>query len=141
MATESLPVRVRRLILEAVRAGRFKSEADFLKQVGLSNGYLGEQASRKNATKPPSLRVDTVQQMAELLGMKVSELIGENPSDPPVDIYEGRAWAIDAARRLKLPEAAIQLVLAEDPGRDPGRMYWFRRIEAESERIRPASEL
>lgn len=146
MATESLHERLYRLVAEAVRAGRFESHTDFLKQAGLSSGYFGEQRSRAErnaggAKGDSSMRIDTAQGLAKLLGMTLSQFIGESEGPPIVDIHEGRAWAVNAARNLRFPEAAIQVVLAESRSDDPGMMYWFRRIEAESERIRPASHL
>jgi hypothetical protein len=142
MSQESVLDRMLRLIDEAVRAGRFNSRTDFLEQAGLSNGYIGELRQRTDRDPASSVRGKTARQIATLLAVPVGMLLGEEGDEPPlVDVYVERAWAIQAARNLQLPEAAIQLVLREDPGRDPGRMYWFRRIEAEAERIRPASQL
>lgn len=124
-----------------MRAGRFRSEAHFLAEVGLSSGYLGEFATRIEKNPAASMRTATMSRVSELLGVPVAALLAENDeTEPPVvDIYPERAWAIAAARNLQLPEAAIQLVLKEDPGKDPGRLYWFHRIESEAERVRPAS--
>lgn len=131
-------IRLLRLVDEAVAAGRFNSRADFLAQADLTSGYFGEfETKRPNGT----IKLDTARRFAELLGTSIASLTGEDAEEPPViDKFEGRAWAIGAARNMQLPEAAIQLVLKEDPGHDPGRWYWFRRIEAEAERLRPASE-
>jgi hypothetical protein len=129
--------RAEQLIEEAVRAGRFNSKTDFLRQAGYSSGYFGERRSAAQKNPDASMGVDTAQKFAAMLGVPVSMLLhpeqGEEP--PLVDKYPGRAFAITAARMLQWPEAAIQVVLRDDPGEDFGRMYWFRRIEAEVERI------
>ena len=124
---------------EAVRAGRFNSRADFLEQAGLSSGYFGEFEGRIARNRKATITLETARACAGLLGVSVAELTDERDEDLPdvVDKYVGRAWAIQAARNLKLPESAIQLVLREDPGVDPGSMYWFRRIESEALRVRP----
>ena len=134
--------RLERLINEAVRAGRFNSAADFLVQAGLSSGYLAEFRSRLEKNPKASMKLETARVCAGLLGTSISAFTGEDGDDPPViDVYPGRAWAISAARALKFPEAAIQLILKERPREDPGRMYWFRRLESEAERVRPAALL
>jgi hypothetical protein len=148
MEEEHILDRLKRLVDEAVRAGRFKSRTAFLTAAGMSSGYFGEGSSRKSGTlkkrkSPASMNVETVKKCAELLGVAVVSIISpeQTDSDVPVDKYEGRAFAIAAARKLKFPEAAIQLVLKEDPGTDLGAMYWFRRLETERERVRPTAEL
>jgi transcriptional regulator with XRE-family HTH domain len=142
MPQESVLDRINRLIAEAVRSGRFRSRNDFLEKAGISTGYLAEFRGRTKKNPGASLTPAMARTLATALGVPVSELLGEPaPEAPLVDVYEERAWAVKAARALQYPEAAIQLVLMENPGRDPGRMYWFRRIEAEAERIRPASQL
>lgn len=139
--SETILTRIDRLIAEAVRAGRYRSPADFLDQAGLSSGYLAEFRGRLEENPAATLRADTLAKIARGLGVTVSTITSREDTGPRVlDRFEGRAYAVDAARALGLPEAAIQLVLREDPGRDPGRMYWFRRIEAEAERVRPATE-
>lgn len=131
--------RLLRLIDEAVAVGRFNSRADFLAKAGLTSGYLGEfEANRPNGT----IRLDTARRFAALLGTPIGAFTGDDPEEPPVvDIYPGRAWAISAARALRYPEAAIQIVLKETPSDDPGSLFWFRRIESEAQRIRPPSVL
>jgi len=123
---------------EAVRAGRFQSKADFLKQARLSRAYFSEFKIRLEKDPDATMLMPSLQRCAQLLGVSVADIAGEKGDEPDVlDVYEGRAWAIQAARNLKLPEAAIQNVLKEDPGVDPGRMFWFRRIESEALRIHP----
>lgn len=141
--TENILTRLERLIDEAVRAGRFSSRTAFQKAAGMSSGYLSEFKRRIAENPRATLKADTAERCAALLAVPVAALINpEQDEEPPlVDKFPGRAFAIHAARNLQFPEAAIQLVLKEDPGRDPGRMYWFRRIEAETERIRPAAEV
>lgn len=142
MASENILGRIERMIDEAVRAGRFRSRTDFLEQAGKSSGYLGEFRQRIAREPTATITADTARAFAELLGVPVQSIIHPEQDDVPplVDKYSGRAFAVQAARNLQFPEAAIQLVLKEDPGRDPGRMYWFRRIESEAERLRPAAQ-
>jgi Arc/MetJ-type ribon-helix-helix transcriptional regulator len=126
------------LILQAVAARRFSSHSDFLKQAGFqSRGQL--KSWRARLEKNPGAKIGNISAMARLLGMTVerfeAEVFGADPSSS--DRYPSRADAVDAARKLQLPEAAIQAVLSEDPGTDPGRWYWFKRIEAESARLAP----
>lgn len=132
-------MRLLRLVDEAVSAGRFNSRADFLQQAGLTSGYLAEfETKRPNGT----IRLDTARRIAALLGTPISAFTGDETEEPPVvDVYPGRAWAITAARALKYPEAAIQLVLKERASEDPGPLFWFRRIESEVQRIRPAPDV
>lgn len=131
--------RLERLIDEAVRAGRFNSRAAFLKEARMSSGYLAEFRERLKRNPNSSMKLETARACAQLLGTSVSAFTGDETEEPPVlDIYPGRAWAINAARSLKLPEAAIQLVLKERPADDPGALFWFRRIEAEAQRVSPA---
>jgi len=138
--------RLQGLIDAAVSAGRFRSRADFLAQAGRSRGYLGELRARLEKRPDAGLHSETAQRFAQLLGMSTDEfmetLSGERAELPPAsDKYPSRPWAITAARALQIPEQAIQAVLAEDPGHDPGRWYWFRRLESEAARVKPASGL
>lgn len=143
MADQSIHDRIEQLVREAVRARRFNSLRDFAVKAGLSSSYFAERKHKIRRGKDPEITLSTVQRVAELLGVSVVDVIDPGREEPalPVDKYEGRARAIAAARMLGLPEAAIQLVLREDPGRDPGVMYWYRRIESESERVRPAAQI
>lgn len=130
------------LIDDAVRAGRFESRAHFLRKAKLSTGYLGSLRKRIETDPDASMTAPVAKRVAAALGMSTDALMGSlEVGSVQDDEYPDRAWAISAARILQFPEVAIQAVLNEDPGRDPGRMYWFRRIEAEAERLRPASDL
>jgi len=142
MATENLVERIKRLIAEAVRSGRFASEAQALKEAGISSGYLAELTKRIKRNPSASMVGPTARKLADALGVTVETILrGQSPGEPPiVDKYPERAWAITSARALKISEAAIQVVLREDPGTDPGRMYWFRRIEAEEQRASPPAD-
>jgi hypothetical protein len=135
---EPVDVILDRLISEAVAAGRFTNQAQVLKAVGLSSGYMGELRQRTAKNPDATLNLDTAVKFADVLGCPVTLLTGDTPA-PSGDPYEGRSWAIIAARALGLPESAIQTILAEDPGHDPGKLWWFKRIEAEGERLVPAS--
>lgn len=126
---------------QAVKSGRYRSRAAILRAAKLSSGYMGEFRDRLKRNPKAGLTTPVVKKLAVALGVSEREVLGVDDSEPEVvDIYPERAWAIEAARKLKFPEAAIQLVLKERPSRDPGRMYWFRRIEAESERVIPAAD-
>jgi hypothetical protein len=127
---------------EAVRSGRYTSRAEILRTHSISSGYIGEFTQRIAKNPKAGMTSATLAKFARALDVSESELIrGTGEDEPPlVDAYPGRAWAVNAARDLQLPEAAIRAVMAEDPGRDPGRMYWFRRIESEAERAAPPAD-
>lgn len=136
MAAENLADRVERLLAQAVRAGRAPSISALLRDHGLSTGLLGELRARLAKDPKAGMTDRTAKRLAEVLGISIQEILaGRSEESDIVDKYRERAAAIDAARSLKLPEAAIQLVLREDPGGTPSEMYWFRRIEAEAERV------
>lgn len=141
VAENNLVDRLERLIDAAVSATRFESRADFLEQAGVSTGYLGNFRKRVEKNPEATLTAKNAAQFAKLLRMTTGQLLTAITGDePPVDDpYPGRAVAMSAARALKFPEVAIQATLLEDPGSDPGPLYWFRRIESETERLRPAS--
>jgi hypothetical protein len=125
-------------IAAAVASGRYPSEAQVLKAANLSPGYMGELRIRVARNADAGIRLDTAARLAEVLQCPVTDLLNETAqlgSDP----YEGRSWAIIAARALGFPERAIQAVMLEAPSGDPGKMWWFRRIEAEAERLAPAA--
>lgn len=142
MATENLLERIERLVAEAIRAKRFTNKTDFLRRAGRTSGYWAEFADRIAKNPKASISAKTASRFAELLGVSVETLLrGQSTEEPPyVDKYEARAFAVRAARDLQIAEAAIQVVLSEDPGTDPGRMYWFRRIESEAERVSPSAD-
>lgn len=142
MPTETVAQRIRRQVQLAIRAGKFETEAEFLRAVGLSDGYFGELEQRSAKNPEATVRFTTATKMAELLGVSTEVLLGTGvPPEPPlVDVYPNRAWAIQAARALDFPEAAIQLVLKHDPGHDLHKVAWFRRIEAEAESLLPATK-
>ncbi len=134
--------RLERLIDEAVRSRRFPSTAAVLRSAGVTTGYLSEFRKRIGKDPKADMTSQTIARFARALGVSAAEITGgeDEPEPPLVDKYSERAWSITAARALKLPEAAIQVVLAEDPGGTPSRMYWFRRIETEAERLKPSAE-
>ncbi len=141
MATENILQRLQRLIRESVRSGRHASQSGLLRSQGLSTGLVGELRKRITADPTAGMTGDTAEKLSRALGVSVQTILtGDSADSELVDVYRERAAAIDAARALKLPEAAIQLVLKEDPGGSPSAMYWFRRIESESERVSPAAD-
>lgn len=142
MPRESAPERVRRLVQEAVDSRRFASVSAVMKAAGLSRSYLAERLNAARGDATAGIGSKPAIALAALLNLSVEELLGTaRPAEPPlVDIYPNRAWAVQAARDLDLPEAAVQVVLRQDPGRDLHKMAWFHRIEAEAESLRPSSQ-
>jgi hypothetical protein len=144
MPREILAHRIRRLVQEAIKAGRFRNEEEASAAAGRSPQWLSEFIIRAERDPKATVRQTTAEGLARALGITLAELVGSEDADDstlPVDIYPARARAVDAARKLGFPEAAIQIVLREQRNDDPPAIYWFRRIEAEAERIRPASDL
>ncbi len=144
MAHENISQQLERLIAEAVRAGRYRSRSAFLKQIGLSSGYLSVLRHALQKNPRAQIGINTLRKFAVGLGVDERELYRQqDPAEEPplVDIHPERAWAVAAARGLRFPEAAIQVVLRIDPGtRRPGRLWWFKMIEAEAEIVGPATE-
>lgn len=143
MAAENAVQRITRLIDEAVRSRRFASERAVMKLAELSPSYLSERRNAlRTGKRKASVGAERARAIAGVLGVSIHELLGEaDPREQPlVDVYPHRSWAVKAARDLDLPEAAIQVVLRLDPGRDLPKMAWFHRIEAEAENLRPAAE-
>lgn len=142
MKTENTLQRLERLIAEAMRAGRYATRSEFLDTADVSSGYLAEFAKRLSENPGAGMTGKTASKLAAALGVSVQTILTgkDGRHSDLVDVYRERADAIDAARKLKFPEAAIQLVLKEDPGGAPSALYWFRRIEAESERVSPAAD-
>jgi hypothetical protein len=141
VAKENILQRIRRLVAESVRAGRYPSSTAALRAAGLSTGFFGE-LSKRLASDPEAGMTDrTAKALAEVLGVDVQTILsGETEASTLVDVYPERSAAVEAARKLQLPEAAIQLVLKENPGGSPSAMYWFRRIESEAERVSPTAD-
>ena len=141
MARETVPQRIQRLAEQAVRSGKFPSVSSVATTAGLSRSYIAERVNAAKKDRDASVGADAAAALARALGITVEELLGTKGAgeQPLVDVYPNRAWAIQAARNLDLPEAAIQVVLSQDPGRDLHKMAWFHRIEAEAENLRPAS--
>src|SRR5688572_4590555 len=142
VAKETVLERIRRQVAIAIRAGKFETEAQFLRAAGIkSDGFFGELEKRTRENPSATMRADTAAKIASVLGISVDDLMGSGaPDEPPlVDVYPNRAWAVKSARDMDLPEAAIQLVLKYDPGRDLQKLAWFHRIEAEADALRPTS--
>ena len=144
MPREILAHRVRRLVQEAIKSGLYASEKEMALAAGLSPQWLANFISRAERDSRATFRQSTAEALARALGISLAQLVGdasEEDSALPVDIYPARARAVDAARKLDFPAAAIQVVLREKRDDDPPAIYWFRRIEAEAERIRPSADL
>jgi transcriptional regulator with XRE-family HTH domain len=141
VVTGNIADRLEVLVQEAVNAGAYRSKSEFFRRNGLSTGTIGELRKRLRSDPGASMNGETLTKIAGALGVTVQAILlhQADPESELVDKYRERAVAIDAARSLKFPEAAIQLVLTEDPGGSPSALYWFRRIEAESERVSPAA--
>ena len=142
MQRENILERLERLMDEAIRSGRYVSRSEILRKEGISSGYIGEFRGRIAKDPKAGMTSTMLAKFARALDVTEQELVrGTTQEEAPlIDVYPERAWAVNAARSLKLPEAAIRAVMTEDPGRDPGRMYWFRRIESEAERAAPPAD-
>lgn len=108
-----------------------REQTKFLDRAGISSGYLGRLRGGKSADARKLVSI------AAALNTTVEYLVtGDGPrtiDDVDVrDPYPSRQRAILLAKSLQLPESAIAVVRAHDPGRDPGSMYWFSLIEAEA---------
>ena len=138
MKSNKLPDPIGDLFDEAVEAGRFRSRSAILSECNLSSGFFSERQARMRDQGFATLNERTAEVISRVLGVEIYRLFEASSGSSP-EQYPSRAWAVVAARALQLPEVAIQAVMTEDPGRDPGRLYWFHRIETEAERFRPAS--
>jgi transcriptional regulator with XRE-family HTH domain len=139
VGSEHIILRVRRLVLEACAAGQFEDEKRVMEAAGLSPSYLAQRVHDLKKSGKADMGFRALVGIAGALGVSVSALIGDDPEPELVDVHAGRAHAVKAARSFKLPDAAIQVVMRDDRPDDPGALYWFRRIEAEAERLRPVS--
>jgi transcriptional regulator with XRE-family HTH domain len=139
VSSEHIILRVRRLVFEACAAGQFEDEKRVMEAAGLSPSYLAQRVHDLKKSGKADMGFRALVGIAGALGVSVSALIGDEPEPELVDVHPGRAHAVKAARSFKLPDAAIQLVMRDDRPDDPGALYWFRRIEAEAERLRPVS--
>ncbi len=105
---------------------------------------MAEFRRRIEANPEAGLTGDVARRFAEALGVSEGFIIrGEEELVPELlDVLPERAQAVDAARKLKFPEAAIRAVLRESPppGEPPSALYWFRRIETEAERVAPTAD-
>lgn len=112
--------------------GRYSSEREFLRRCKISEGYLTQFRAREKTVPGASFHSTQASRMAAELGVTVADLLGTSRlhGAPGGDRHPSRTAAIGAARLLGYPESAIESVLADDPERDPGPLYWFRRIEA-----------
>lgn len=121
-------------IITALRArGRTESERAFSSSLGFSPTYLSQLRDRCEKNPLATIDVDTAMKVAAAIGITVEELMGvANETD---DRYPSRHGAVIAARALQYSQRAIDAVYAESPPNDPGRLWWFRRIEAEETRI------
>ena len=136
---EDLAERLGRIFDATIKAGKYKSRAAVLKAAGLSSGYLTELRKRIRTQGSASLTMETAAAIAHAVGCDPSQLMGAAPHTGLTEPYPERVAAVVAARALQLPELAIAAVLTEEPSDDPGRLYWFRRIETEAERLRPSA--
>lgn len=124
-------------IVGALRAkGRLESERQLCKKIGLSPTYLSQLKNRCKKVPGTTIASDVATMFADEIGVPVEELIGGGaPQQIEGDAYPSRADAVVAARALRFSQRAIDAVCSDDPGWDPGRLWWFRRIEAEEARI------
>lgn len=135
---KNLADRLEELFQQAIDAGRFKHKTAILEAAGLSSGFFSEMRKRIRQNGFATLNGGTAEKIAKVLRLELYQVMQATDATG-ADPYQSREWAIIAARALQFPEVAIQAVMSEDPGSDPGRLYWFHRIETEAERLRPAS--
>lgn len=138
VAKESQLERIERLFARAIARGDFESEAQILEMAELSSGWLSQKRNEFATTgRSPGISGKTARLLATVLKTTVAEVLGEEPSPPDDDVDPERSWAVAAARLMQHSEDAIRIVQAEPPGQS--RWYWYRRIEAEDERLSPAA--
>jgi hypothetical protein len=123
-----------RIVMAINSRGRRESYRQFCARLGLSETYMS--ALRDRCLKDPNCSIDTANatKIAHDLGMTVDALLGNAPP-PTNDPYPGRSEAVDAARKLQFSQRAIDSVYLDNPGADPGPLWWFKRIEAEEVRL------
>lgn len=136
---ESVVQRIDRLIAAAIARGEHRSAAQVLIAAGLSSGWLSELRQRVERDPGATITAATASALAAALRVGAAEIYGEEPPPPDNDVFPERSWAVLSARILHYSEAAIGRVRAEPGQTDWTRLYWFRRIETETERLPPAA--
>jgi hypothetical protein len=124
-----------RIVTAMRKRGRVDSARAFCKTCGLSPTYLSQLKARCDGNPDATIGSDEAQRMARELGAPIEELLGTPAPSIEGDEYPTRPDAVAAARALKFPQQAIDSIYLEHPAKDPGRLWWFRRIEAESSRF------
>lgn len=124
-----------RIVTAMRKRGRTDSARAFCKAIGLSPTYLSQLKARCERNPDATIGSDEAQRMALELGAPIEELLGTSTPSVEGDEYPTRPDAVAAARALKFPQQAIDSIYLEHPPTDPGRLWWFRRIEAESSRF------
>lgn len=122
-------------IVAAIReSGYDGSLRTWFEEAGLSESYLSRLKVRCEENPSATIRANAAELIAAKLGISVENLMATDRK--PVR-YESLAAAIGAARALGFSEEAIRVAsTGSAPEDDPGRLWWFRRIEAEEERLR-----
>lgn len=121
-------------VVSAIRESGYEgSLRAWCAEVGLSEAFLSVLRERCKRNPKASIKADAARLIASSLNIEVEDLLGTMRR--PVR-YPSLAAAIGAARQLGFSAEAIAAASAADPGDDPGRLWWFRRIEAEEERLR-----
>ena len=143
--SETIVDRIRRLVRQAVKDGKFRSANHFWSPeeeggCGLSRAFLANLKFRLKTDPDAVVTFESADKIARALGLPTSAVTGRHDTETPTDDpYPNRARAVSAARDLQLPEAAIRAVLREDHGFDMPRLSWFLRIQAEAVRLAPAA--
>jgi hypothetical protein len=132
---DSRPSIYDRIILAMRARGRTESERQFCARLGLSQSYLSQLRDRCLKDPGRTIAADVAARIAGELGMTVEELMGSDAQPANEERYPSRSDAVAAARALRYSSAAIDAAYLDDPGWDPGRLWWFRRIEAEESRL------
>lgn len=127
MAAETVYDRIHRLVLELGLTDRGACA-----KAGLSETYLSQLKDRCDAKPTAGVNADAASSLARVLETSVEYLIrGAGPRLVAGDLgdpYPERQLAIRAAQVLGVGNVFIDRIMAHDPGRDPGRWYWFNLI-------------
>jgi hypothetical protein len=143
--SETIVDRIRGLVRQAVKDGKFRSANHFWSPeeeggCGLSRAFLANLKFRLKTDPDTMVTFESADKIARALGLPTSTVTGRDESQTPTDDpYPNRARAISAARDLQLSEAAILVIRGEDHGWDLPRIAWFLRIQAEEARLAPAA--
>lgn len=122
-------------LISLIKASGYKgSLREWCTDTGLSEGYISNLRDRCAKNPKATIRGDAATLIARALGISTSELLDEQPE---ASSTSSRDAAVRAARELGYSAEAIAAATSGEPLRDdPGVLWYFRRIEAEEDRIK-----